>query len=665
MFFIILGIVILSVVISAVKFPNLTSRFTSKLPRINASKWFSNPKIKILLRDREFFNQNAAKIISSALFVVIGNENYRLFNMLTPANEYGAKKDLSSSDEAFDLLEYNDAVFLFVHPSLSKTEKGDLINSRLRLLIERICKYRRQKYIDGIVIVPSAEVYKKTNSPPSKELTNEINFSINVFQKFIDFFKIKIPIYFIANETKESTQLKNVFKKDPLNENIDLYLGFSSNFAKKPENQKSYDFFQSEMTNFEQAFNVKAQSILQNAPVGDSDVSSVYILHTVQEENFFLSKNYISFFLNAFDKYSSVELSHFCILNSVLFASYEGSTTEESLTNLFRYLSIHGKDKMIFSEKFLNHRRRLNFILGIWTLLFLLGGVFAQWEMNEFLLKKRSDYIKKSIVSYQIFAKKFNNILSNKFPFSIPDSRENAYFENIAFILKEFKSLTKGKEAYFLEHINDWTQRADIQNFINSMNEVDSFFNLKITDDAPLPKSFDVGVNFDFRSRPADEYLANRIIDWSFSVGQQNFGSKYGAQKHIEFVWTYGNPLNFKVEFFSKGHENYDPTLVPVKSNTANAQIKGSSHLYVQGNTVVFGYPNDPWSLLRFIADHDICSTAKMACPHPLLQFIIPLANQSNVVFFCNLELQDIDGKTLTVPHFPIVAPLFAKEPNF
>lgn len=84
MFIIILCVVILSGLVTAIKFPNLMTSFKSKLrlPQFKYSSLFKNPKLKTLLQDREYFNQNAPKILNGPLFVVLGKKIIRFIIFL-------------------------------------------------------------------------------------------------------------------------------------------------------------------------------------------------------------------------------------------------------------------------------------------------------------------------------------------------------------------------------------------------------------------------------------------------------------------------------------------------------------------------------------------------------------------------------------------------------
>ena len=668
MIFIILGTILIPIIFAAISFPNLILSIKSKLPQIKFSKWFKNPKIKIFLQDREYFNHNANKLLTGPMFVVLGSENYKIYNILVQPDTFGNKKNFGASEDAFDIIEYNQAKFVFLHPNILKFKANQHFNTRLQLLVRRICKVRRQTYIDGVIIFPNADTLKKDT--PSKEMTEEINFCADTYQKFSKCFHVKVPLYFITHDP-ESNELainKNIFRHNPGQIDEDLYFGFLCDFSKKTTKISHYTYFQNAMTEFVQAFNIRTSSILHESSLHASRLDAVHTLYHVKIENFYISKNFISYFFSAFNSGSEIEFGNTAILNSVLFASSEGSTQTESIKNVFLYLAINAKDKITFSTRFLNARRNINILLSIWTLIFIGVGSFLSLKAFDYLTKKRILYIRASIEEYQNFANDFNKLLSNKFPFSQSLTKQNADFTTIAEIIKKFQNLTHGEGTYFYENIERLTRRTDIENFVNDLKNTSQFFRLNQTNMTPTsatPQPFSLAVSFDYRVNQQKENLAYRIVDWSLNIGNRNYGSQYRSQQHTQFIWTYGDSLLFRISFFEKGTKDFDSQFEPLQPNQNNSKVPVDPSVYVQENTVVYSYLNNPWSLLKFVEHYSTCQKQELDCSQGLLQFTIPLVNSSNAIFFCDVELFDEDGKHVMLPHFPTVAPLFGTEPSY
>lgn len=663
-FIIILFVVVVTTIFAAFRIPNVASRIKSKLPRINASKWVKNPKLKKIFKDREFFKQNVAKISTAPLFIVVGIENYKVYDLLFKKDELESENNFKNSDEAFAVLTYQDATFLFIHPKLANPEnKDDKINTRTRVLIERIVKCRRRNFIDGIIIMPHPESMKDAIAKTSQELTNDIKYTTMVFHTFSNMLKTRIPLYFfsypaVSLASDKEPFFKNIFSHDPFNDNNSLYLGFTCQFYQKADDSKLYAFFQDAMTSFMTAFQKKTVKILNALSGHERGLFGVHTIYNVQQDDFRLSQNYISYFLNYFDGYKNVEFQTITLLNSVLFASFEGSTQKQSVQNMFSYLAVNGKDRMVFSTRFLNHKHFKNVLFIGWTAFFGVIGVLGSWQAHHYLFNKRMAYIADSMPVYQKFATLFNNVLSNRYPFANPDNNQNANFDNIVYVFNELQAILKSRNGYFFEHIDQLTQKKDAQIFIDQMKAVKTFL-LSQTDQGPTASTFMIGARFEYRVNEQEEYLANRIVDWLLQVGDDKYGSEYGQPQKADFLWSYGNPLVFTVDFFDHSNKDYDSNLSP-KKTLDNTKIQGNSHMYVQGESVLFSYIGDSWSLLRFIEEHDICPKLNIPCQKALLQFIIPLENRANAVFFCSLALQDINGNNFMMPLFPKIAPMFS-----
>lgn len=661
-FILILFIVIVSTIFAAFRLPGVAAKIKSKIPNVNLSRWVKNPKLKKILTDREFFRQNSLKLSTGSLFIVVGAENYKIYDILFQPNELESASTFKDSDEAFGLLEYHGANFLFIHPKLSD-EMNDKYHARTRILIERIVKIRRQNFIDGIIFMPHSEAFLDLTTKPSKELTDDIKYATTIFQMFANMLKTRIPLYFFGNRFSSAINdpemvFKNIFNHDPFNDNTILYLGFKCEFSQKKDDLKLYPFFQAAMSSFMDAFQKKAVRIL-NALAGYArGLSGISSIFNVQLDDFRLSQNYISYFLNSFDNEKNVEFQTITILNPILFASFDGSTQKQSIQNMFYYLAINGKNRMVFSSKFLNYRYLKNTLFVIWTGVFAFIGIVGSWTADRYLFNKRQAYIADSMPVYQRFSTLFNSVLANKYPFAKPEISQNASFENIVYVFNELQTILKSRNGYFFEHIGDLTSNRDAQSFIDQMKTVKSFL-LTQTEQGTTAATFMIGARFEYRVNIQEEYLANRIVNWLLQIGDNNYGSEYGQPKKADFLWLYGNPLVFAVNFFEQSNKNYDASLSPRKT-LDDAKIQGNSHMYVQGENVLFSYIADSWSLLRFIEDHDVCPKLNIPCQKALLRFIIPLENRANAVFFCSLALQDINGNDFIIPSFPKLAPVFS-----
>jgi len=658
MFFIILVVVIISGFITLIKFPNLTSKFTSKLPKFKFSRYFSNPKIKNMFRDREFFAENVPKLTSGSLFIVLGTENGKVYDLFSNVDEQGVKKKLEESEQAFELITQYDTNYLFVTPDVASFTKEKYINSRLRILISRLCKYRRQKHIDGIILVPQSSVYTSGKPTLSTELHVEIDIAHHCFQKFASFFNVHIPLYIFANSglTSSKRLASNIFKHDEVNQNNDVYLGFSSTVSNRARREKVYEYYKTSLTEFITAFDAKTSQMLYNSYLFSKGLNSVYILNRVKKEIFNITENYLSRLFHTFEKDGKENLTTVTILNSILFSSFEGSSETESIKNLFKYLSTHRVDKIVFSDSYIRSKSRKNVIFLFWTFLFTIAGSSTLFFLNHHLLNKKKLYINKSVDKFNKFAEVFNANVSNIFPFGGENHPQSLDINTLFAVFDKYDAITSGNQKYFYEHITKLTNRKDIQTFVNEFDHIMSVLRTNKNDETKINLSFALGLRLKFRTPLTNESYANRIVNWSISTGQSTFGSQYGDYKKTEFVWGYANPFIFKIELPSPGDVNYTTRLTPVR--TAN----NVTHVSTKNDSVTYSYQRDRWSLFRFIKDYDACNNAKIDCNTGALEFIVPLKDSSQMIFYSTLEIKDKNGKTVPIPVFPSIAPSFEKE---
>lgn len=665
-FVIILFVVIISTIFAAFRIPNVSEKLKSKLPKLNLSRWVKNPKFKRILEDREFFREKREKLAVGALFIVFGRENYKIHDILFQPKELNSVNNFKDSEDAFAIIEHREAKFLFINSKLSD-ESYDKYYSRTRVLIERIAKVRHKNFIDGILIMPHADALKDLMAKPSKDLTDDIKYSTTIFQILESKLKVNIPLYFLGNRfglsmTNGSNIFKNIFNQDPLRDNKPLYLGFRCDFSQKSDDIKLYPFFQNAMTAFMNAFNKKTVKILDTLSGYSRGLFGVHTIFNVQMDDFRLSQNYISHFLDYFDAYKNVEFHTITILNPVLFASFDGSTFNESVRNMFDYLAVNGKDRMVFSKRFLNSKYFKNALFLGWSVAFAIGGLIGAWQASHYLYKKRMAYVAEATPVYEKFATLFNSVLANKYPFSNPENNQNTNFDNVVYVFSEFQKILTSRNQYFFEHLDELINRSDAQLFINQLKTVKKFL-LSQTDQNITAANFMIGARFEYRVNTQEEYLANRIVNWLLQIGDNKYGSQYGQLKKADFLWAYGNPLVFTIDFFGQSNKSYDANFSPRKT-LGDAKIQGNSHMYVQGESVVFSYLSDAWSLLRFIQEHDVCPGLNIPCQKALLQFIIPLENRANAVLFCSLALQDLNGNDFVMPTFPRAAPVLSAAPS-
>ncbi len=655
MFFIILFAIIVSGLLTAIKFPNLTSRFTSKLPKLNASRWFSNPKIKRLLQDREYVSAHSIKLLNGHLFIVAGLESAKIFNTMSPVDKQGIQTKLETSENLFELIQNGESHFLFINPKIMTVEKDRFYNSRLRFLLSRICKYRRQKYLDGMLLIPHSDTYQESKNLFSKECLTEIKINTFIFEKFDSFFRVQIPLFILGQNVSESHDrvFKNIFKHDVLNEKENLYLGFSCDVTKRKAREKISQFYHASVKKFVQAFDVKTAQIMShtsNSLTGLNVVDSVY---RVKSEIFTLTKNYLSHFFESFDKDKSTELSSITILNTILFASYEGSNTAQSIKSLFNYLATHQKDKIIFSQRFIRYRQRLNVIFSVWTALFAVSGTVLFVLLHNHLVQKKQAYIQNSIVKYEKFAKGFNANLAKRFPFAGRNTVQNVDLDTLYTVFDEFKNITSGNQGYFYLHVNKLTGRKDIDLFVYNFQNVINLLKARVDEKGAVLGAFNLGVKFKFRSPKKDEILANRIINWSISTGRFSYGSGYGDYWQTIFPWSFGDSLVLSVDLPKKSDANYNKKFLPLIPKTSLASYK------VNEDSVTFSYQRDVWSLFRFIDEFDVCLDTNTSCQKGIFKFTIPLKNDSFIKFYSTIELYDENGDILIIPQFPQVAPYF------
>lgn len=312
MFIIVLFFLIFTGFLAIFRFPNFTSRLTSRLrlPRFNFANAFRNPKIKTLLNDRHFFNQHSVKISKGPLFIVLGKDADKLYSLLEENLDSKIDNPIPWKDcgasEAFAILTLSNVNYLFIHPTLFEKNFDENFNSRIRFLIKRLCKLRRQILIDGIVMTTSVSPLQShtKKSKLSSEIVDEVNYIAHIVKNFSQNFEVKLPLFLIEHDFLNAQEFKShqYFNTDSTSLKDAHLFGMSCDLTQKQKNQKYADFINLSFAQFIEEFDSNFKDIMSRSENFKRGIESVYVMHHVKSINASLIQGIILPFLQIIEK---------------------------------------------------------------------------------------------------------------------------------------------------------------------------------------------------------------------------------------------------------------------------------------------------------------------------------------------------------------------------
>lgn len=401
MFFLVLLFLIFGSVFALFRFPNLASRL--RLPRFNFANGFRNPKIKTLLNDRYFFYQNTTQISKGPLFVVVGKNTDKLYQILFES-VYGKENKESANvqwadrgqNEAFAILTIDNVHYLFIHPALIDKAVGESFNSRTRFLIDRLCHLRKKNLIDGILFAANHTAFLQ-KAKQSFGISEEISYCTHVFELFAKTIKVRLPIFYIEHNF-------SVNKSDELNDATvnyknthDKVFGFSCDFSNKSSSQKQEDFLTEAFGVFSHNFNVNFNYDAINKKYLEHEFESISAMYSVKYVNALIIKFILVPFLKSYTETGECSPASIHILNSTLF---HGTNEQQRINQLFLYLSHNAVGKFVVPESLLKSRSYKNQILFVIACFFSVVFTFSIVRSEQFLTEKRSKF-EKTIENFQ------------------------------------------------------------------------------------------------------------------------------------------------------------------------------------------------------------------------------------------------------------------------
>lgn len=271
-----------------------------------------------------------------------------------------------------------------------------------------------------------------------------------------------------------------------------------------------------------------------------------------------------------------------------------------------------------------------------------------QREIYTALSKRcQSLLIKQAYQSYDKIALKFNNLLAGKFPFTTDSkSLDSASMDDMANFFQSFSEFQKQDLPTLINFSNLYKGRSDVQSFVQSIANAQSFFNIQTDKDGNIsPTKWNI--DFDFRTNSDREILGNQIINWSLQSGNQLIGSDQGNIFKGKFIWNYSDPLQFYVTLANTSKYSLD-------------KFSQDKNIFITNNTIYYNIRNR-WSLLKFINDYADCANINY-CIKNTLKFEFPINNDKKVLFFVTINIKNNKGLRLNIPKLPTEAPYLDRK---
>jgi hypothetical protein len=255
----------------------------------------------------------------------------------------------------------------------------------------------------------------------------------------------------------------------------------------------------------------------------------------------------------------------------------------------------------------------------------------------------KSLLVHQAYTNYTKFADKFNHLLAQKFPFQ-QESNESTNLEDLQSIVLDFSLLKKQDIEVLKKYSSLFSERKDIQKFIENFSQIEKVFSLELDKDGNLiPIKCTVEVQF--RTRKEKEILGNQIINWSLRSGQNTVGSEENNKE--KFTWNYGDHLQFEIKL----------------ANSSKYSLKNpdDNRTYSIIKNTIYIHERNPWSLIKFISNYSHCKN-KAFCTNNDLKFEFPLDGDKKMRFYVSLNIKDKKNDTIKIPEFPKKAPYFKKK---
>jgi len=445
MFFLVLLFLIFASFASILRFPNLFSKFRRYLPRINLSRYFRNPKIKTLLQDRYFFNQSAPHLSSNPLFIIFGKGVEQIFDKLDPRLKTCEKPWSQRGDqEAFGIIELYGSKFLFVHPDLIKSHNDETLNSRLRFLIKRLCKVRRQIYINGIIFTVD-HITSSFDNNASKLTTIRHNALLHsyVFQEFSRFFRIRLPAFFLTTEQIEA-KCSSVYEAMSFNDSIEDFFGFYCDFSKEKTIQACHHAVECKYQSFQEHLNLHVNFKLEKTDRSETSLSVLNNIHRVKVETSSLIQFQIKYFLECFEESTQNLPGSVSILNLRLFKSDNFTCESEAL---LAYIAQHARNMIIISDQLLDRRSKINFIFSVCSLCAFSFFTFSLIKSDKDLSKQRTE-IERITENFEILESFIHLSKSHK---NISDDKSLEFTDLTCQIVHDYEKLKNSDlHSYYL-----------------------------------------------------------------------------------------------------------------------------------------------------------------------------------------------------------------------
>ncbi len=231
----------------------------------------------------------------------------------------------------------------------------------------------------------------------------------------------------------------------------------------------------------------------------------------------------------------------------------------------------------------------------------------ARSHLRADLLKRCDDVTHdRAVASYRNVIDIFRTRLAGKFPFAAPTEQTSADPDDVREFFKAYDRFVRLRGTRFSA-----TLTPAAADFITKLDLARAFFSpLMDTDTVAAPMSWDVTATF--RTERGSETGAEQIAAQSVDLGNQtiDMGTSDPGKR---ISWRPGNPVRVSLRWATESAAR--PIADPASRNAS-----------VDGKRVSFTY-NDPWGLVRLLADH-VRPEYSSRAPHTLL-FTVPTETQS------------------------------------
>lgn len=243
----------------------------------------------------------------------------------------------------------------------------------------------------------------------------------------------------------------------------------------------------------------------------------------------------------------------------------------------------------------------------------------------------------------------FNSRLKGRFPFVDPKQKKtsDARKEDVRTFLEMMDQMGQTEQKVLLQIEKSTTGVKAIKNFFDQMDTVRPYLIAGLSKEIP-----NINFQIQFRTDLEREIGGNRIIDWTFKVGDKEALRQQAPQK--TGTWRVGEPIQVGFKWASESR------VTPAQGANPNLRVKGDwAH---------FNYKD--WGLLRLITEHTRRVLDEVPEGPLTLEFNIPTMDpekasggcRARVFIRLGLSLPDPEKgegatKDLSYPVFPTSAP--------